>query len=89
MGNVEENARFAQQLLDNPVFNQAIADIKQEILAKWSASDAFDKDGREAAFVYYRAIDMLHGKISGYVNKHIADVHRAEQIAAMDEYSLA
>ena len=89
MASSEENARYAQQLLDNPMFNQAIADIKQEILAKWSASDSFDKEGREAAFVYYRALDMIHGKITGYVNKHIADVHRAEQIAAMDEYSIA
>lgn len=84
-----EEARLAQEILDNPVFNQAIADIKADILKKWSSSDAFDKDGREMAFVYFRSIDMLHNKLSGYINKHLAEVHRTEQLTSVDEYSIA
>lgn len=64
----EERARLAQDVLDNPVLQLAVADLKQDLMTTWSKSDAFDTKGREQAFLYHRALDTIMSRLQGYVS---------------------
>lgn len=76
----EEKARLAQELLDNPILGMAVADLKEDLLNKWANSDAFDKEGREAAYVFHRALSMIHARVQGYVQELIIETHNREQL---------
>jgi len=42
----------AREVLDNEVFQQAFADIEQELIERWKSSPARDQEGREKLWIY-------------------------------------
>ena len=49
----------AREVLENPAFAQAFADIKQEYVNAWMQSPARDKEGREALFLMVKLTEKL------------------------------
>lgn len=55
------NADRAREVLDNEAFQQAFADIKQEITEQWMQSPARDGDGRERLFLMLKMLEKVEG----------------------------
>lgn len=53
------NADRAKEVLENEAFQQAFADIKQEITEQWMKSPARDGDGRESLFLMLRMLEKV------------------------------
>lgn len=53
------DADQARLVLENPAFEQALADIKQEITESWTNSPARDQEGREKLFQLLKLADKL------------------------------
>lgn len=64
----------ASLILTDPVFQDAIADIEEEELDRWRATDIQDTDAREKAFFSIRALDLIKAQLGSYVTG--ADVER-------------
>ena len=59
----------ARALLENDLFNEAIASIERDLIDAWKKTPSRDQDGRERAWT---AIQQL-GKIKGYVESVLTD----------------
>lgn len=53
------NADQAKLVLDNEAFQQAFADIKQEITEQWTQSPARDPDGRERLWLMLKLLEKV------------------------------
>lgn len=62
-------AARAQSLLENDLFNEAIATIEADLVKAWKATPPRDTDGRERC---WSAIQQL-GKIKGYFETVLRD----------------
>ncbi len=59
----------AQALLDNDLFNEALASIERDLITAWKSTPPRDTDGRERC---WSAITQL-GKIKGYIESVLTD----------------
>jgi hypothetical protein len=59
----------AQELLDNALFNEALATIEADLIAAWKATPARDQEGRERC---WNALQQA-SKIKGYFESVIRD----------------
>lgn len=59
----------AQALLDNALFNEALASIERDLMAAWKATPPRDTDGRERCWA---AVQQL-GKLKGYFEAVLND----------------
>lgn len=64
----------AQSLLDNDLFNDAIASIERDLIIAWKATPARDTDGRERC---WSAVQQV-GKIKTYFETVLRDGKLAE-----------
>lgn len=53
------NADRAKEVLENEAFQQAFADIKQEITEQWTNSPARDADARERLWLMLKLLDKV------------------------------
>lgn len=59
----------AQQLLDNPLFNEALLKIETDLITAWRSTPARDQEGRERC---WNALQQA-GKIKGYFEAVLND----------------
>lgn len=64
-----ERARKAQELLDNPLFNEAIETIEADLIKAWKATPARDTEGRERCWTAVQQV----GNIKGYFESVLRD----------------
>lgn len=68
---LRDNSRAlgAAALLENDLFNEAIASIERDLIAAWKATPARDSDGRERCWT---AVQQL-GRLKGYFEAALND----------------
>lgn len=59
----------AQELLENDLFNEAIAAIERDLVAAWKATPARDTEGRERCWTAVQQV----GNIKGYFESVLRD----------------
>lgn len=57
----------ARQVLDNPAFARAFADIQQEYMSAWLNSPARDTEGREKIFEMVKQLDKVQATLRTYL----------------------
>ena len=55
----EQKGRRAQEILDDPVFHEAVDTIRTNILVQWNLTQADQTDERESAYHKNRALDEI------------------------------
>lgn len=53
----------ASRLLDDPIYLEAISQVRNGILNKWTSSPITDKDGQHELRLLLRALDEIEGYI--------------------------
>jgi len=67
--NENERAIHAKAMLGNPIFNEAIQEMEQELLQMWGDSLAEDVNGREDIHRTFKLIQDLKLKFEVYANQ--------------------
>ena len=57
--NSEQKGRRAQEILDDPVFHEAVDTIRNNILVQWNLTQSDQADEREGAYHKSRALDEI------------------------------
>lgn len=82
MATIEEriyDANRAKEVLENEAFQQAFADIEQEVIEQWKSSPARDEAGREKLWMYLSMLRKVKthlettlesGKLAGLEIEH-------------------
>ena len=55
----QKRSELAKSILDNPVFQDAIKQIKQELYGEFLNSPARDSEGREKIYLMGKMLDLL------------------------------
>ena len=55
----QKRSELAKNILDNPVFQDAIKQIKQELYGEFLNSPARDSEGREKIYLMGKMLDLL------------------------------
>lgn len=77
-----DRALKARDLLENEFFNEALVNIKAELMLAWETTPARDTDGRERCWT---AVQQL-GRLKGYFETMIRDGKLAQvQLDALAE----
>jgi hypothetical protein len=75
----------ARQVLDNPAFAKAFADIEQEHVEAWKNSPARDPDGRETLWMTVKLLHKLRSTLeASMLDGRMANIereHQANQLA--------
>lgn len=66
---VNERASYAGQALRNPVFQDAVADIRKEMISRWANTASGQIEDRELLYVHIRALDYLMTRLAGYISE--------------------
>lgn len=72
----------AKMLLDNPVLQEAFADIEKEIFEIWQNTKTGQQELREEAWLNHRAMKMLKLKLENWLNNGKiakAEIEKAEK----------
>ena len=72
-------AQYAHQILENPVFKQAIEVLEKEIVTAWEACPARDAEGKEYMWQLYRNTKKFHNIFVGYVEAGKLQLEREKQ----------
>jgi len=73
-----ENAR---RILDDPLFIEAIATIRDEINARWQSSPVRDVDGRERLYLSRKLLDKIEGHLQSVMaSGRLAQATLAERL---------
>jgi len=62
----EQRGLAAQRILDEPVFKEMLAGIKEEIIEQWANVPARDQEGREWLWRHYVIAQKIEGILRGY-----------------------
>jgi hypothetical protein len=58
-----ERARQAQDLIEHPLFIEAVEAYRQRLNEEWAASPARDKDGREQIWLMQKTVNVVVGHL--------------------------
>ena len=58
------NGNRAKEVLENEAFQQAFADIEQEVMKQWTDSPARDSEGREKLFIYLHQLRKVKAHLT-------------------------
>lgn len=73
-------AQYAGQILDNPVFKDAVEVIRRETVQAWADCPARDLDGKEHLWKLYRVNEKFLSVFRGYVEAgKLAEVREIQQ----------
>ncbi len=70
----------AKSLLSNPLFNEALDVLKEDLMNRWNSSGSSELEARESIWLAMRLLDRLHGHIksiveTGHMNKVMSQQH--------------
>ena len=63
----EERERRAQSLITDPLLNEAIDTLKEDLMNRWNHSGSTDLEARESIWLAMRLLDRIHGHINSIV----------------------
>ena len=52
-------AQEAERFVNDPIFKETIATIREHYMRKWTESDQSDKEGREECYRYLKVLSMI------------------------------
>ena len=67
-GEAETLARAAQEVMDNAVFQEAIAGLKEEAYDKFTNSKPKDSDARDAAYHELAALNRIQTRLQSHLD---------------------
>ena len=76
----EQREQKANNLLNNPLFNEAFDILRKDLMSRWEASGSTELEARESIWLAMRLLDRLHGHIksiveTGHMNKMLDKQH--------------
>ena len=63
----EQREQKANNLLNNPLFNEAFEVLRKDLMDRWEASGSIELEARESIWLAMRLLDKLHGHIKSIV----------------------
>lgn len=66
--NQKDRGLFAKQALDNPVLDEAFADIKARIFSLWEISHSDKWKDREVLYCQLQALNDFRGQLENYLH---------------------
>lgn len=66
-----ERARLAQNLLNNPLLEEILSDLKQSYIDDWLVSNPKDVETRERLFMAARLIDQFRTSIKAVIDNGV------------------
>lgn len=73
----ETRARDAQQLLENPLLNEALAEIESEAITAWKGTKLDDTPARERLWMTVKAAQRVREVLQGAVDNGRFEAGRA------------
>lgn len=64
---LQENAKYANELLNNPLFLRIFNDINNELMEVWSNTGCAHIKEREACFYSVKMLHKIKQKFEGYI----------------------
>ena len=76
----EQREQKANNLLNNPLFNEAFEVLRKDLMNRWESSGSTELEARESIWLAMRLLDRLHGHIqsiveTGHMNKMLEKQH--------------
>jgi len=76
----EQREQRANNLLNNPLFNEAFEVLRKDLMNRWESSGSTELEARESIWLAMRLLDRLHGHINsivetGHMNKMLEKQH--------------
>lgn len=62
-------AELARQVLENPVFAEAMDAMKSAFLDRWLSTKDLDTDERERLWKYRKFLDLFEQTLRGYIDR--------------------
>lgn len=66
-----QRGESARRILDDPLFQEAVEVIRQDILAQWQSSPARDTQGRETLWLSTKLLDKLVMQLKGVMESGV------------------
>ena len=63
----EARAAAAQRLLDDPLLQEAFANVREEAIAKWASTGIAQDREREIAWLTVKLVDRLKGEFESVI----------------------
>lgn len=74
-----QRGHAAQRILNDPIFKDAMAAVKQEVIDRWAAAPARDTEGREWLWQHYQVALKFEEVFSTMINTgKMADIEREQ-----------
>ena len=64
-----ERASYAEQLLKNPVFKEAMRAVEDDLIRDWSDTLPTQTNEREALWSQIQALKKIEETLTGYINE--------------------
>jgi hypothetical protein len=64
----KEKSTYAKQALENPIFDGAVNDIKNEIIGRWMQTNSKQIEERELYYLHLRVVSQFMARLNQYVN---------------------
>ena len=76
----EQREQKANNLLNNPLFNEAFEVLRKDLMNRWESSGSTELEARESIWLAMRLLDRLYGHITsivetGHMNKVLEKQH--------------
>ena len=76
----EQREQKANNLLNNPLFNEAFEVLRKDLMNRWESSGSTELEARESIWLAMRLLDRLYGHINsivetGHMNKVLEKQH--------------
>jgi len=66
----EERARHAQALLDDPLWREAITELREAKIADFAQSAPTDHEARETAYREMKAVEAIEHQLGQWIRDH-------------------
>ena len=71
----DEKERSAHSWINDPLFNEAVDVLKEDLMNRWNHSGSTDLEARESIWLAMRLLARIHGHINSIVETgHMAKV---------------
>ena len=71
----EERERRARSLIDDPLLNESLDVLKEDLMNRWNHSGSTDLEARESIWLAMRLLDRIHGHINSIIESgHMAKI---------------
>lgn len=67
MDDIDRKARLAQEIIDNPVYQETLEKIRNEIFTMWKNSSIDATETREDCFRIFKVSEKFDGYLRSYV----------------------